>query len=222
MGYTKEPKIDVLDGGIQRFAMSGLSKERKDEAVNEEILLGKYTGEFFIKTKDGVVISTDILNRLKSSTDSTIRLAEASGMTGELYKIDFENLTLPAHVDYSVNIVENEPIELPKETTKILLNLDFDEYDIIGSDVKPVSTNANVDVNLIISKTDGTNVETHFSKTIQVINQSVLEINKEIPVLDITNISISSIVINKDSKVYNADYTERTIILHNLFVSINK
>ena len=49
---------------LQRFAISGLSKERKDEAINEEILLGKYTGEFFIKSKDGVIISTDILNRL--------------------------------------------------------------------------------------------------------------------------------------------------------------
>ena len=46
-----------MDDLIQRFAISALSRERKDEAVNEEILVGKYTGEFFIKSKDGVVIS---------------------------------------------------------------------------------------------------------------------------------------------------------------------
>ena len=69
---------------LQRFAISGLSKERKDEAINEEILLGKYTGEFFIKSKDGVIISTDILNRLKSSTENAIRYAESAGMVGYL------------------------------------------------------------------------------------------------------------------------------------------
>jgi hypothetical protein len=74
-----------LEELLQRFAVSGLSRERKDEAVNEEILIGKHTGEFFIKTKDGVVISTDILNRLKASTDNAIRLAELSGITGDLY-----------------------------------------------------------------------------------------------------------------------------------------
>lgn len=120
-----------LEELLQRFAVSGLSRERKDEAVNEEILIGKHTGEFFIKTKDGVVISTDILNRLKASTDNAIRLAELSGITGDLYKVDFDQLVLPNHVDYSVNIIEGEPIELPIETKKILLNLDLDEYDIL-------------------------------------------------------------------------------------------
>lgn len=222
MGYTKEPKIDILDGGIQRFAMSGLSRERKDEAVNEEILLGKYTGEFFIKTKDGVVISTDILNRLKSSTDSAVRYAEASGMTGEIYKIDFENLLLPSHIDYSINMVTNEPISLPKETSKLLLNLDLDEYDIIETDAKPVHTNAMVYITVSISKTDGSIIEKQFGKSLQVINQSVLDLEKDTPASEITNISISSIVINKDDTVYNTGAYERAIILHNLFVSINK
>ena len=38
-----------MDDLIQRFAVSALSKERKDEAVNEEILVGKYTGELNLK-----------------------------------------------------------------------------------------------------------------------------------------------------------------------------
>ena len=110
-----------LEELLQRFAVSGLSRERKSEAVNEEILIGKHTGEFFIKTKEGVVISTDILNRLKASTDNAVRIAELSGITGELYRVDFENLILPNHVDYSVNIIEGEPIELPIDSKKVLL-----------------------------------------------------------------------------------------------------
>ena len=140
---------------IQRFAVSALSKERKDEAINEEILIGKYTGEFFIKTKDGVVVSTDILNRLKSSTDSAIRRAESAGMIGNLFHLDFDNLVLPTHVDYSVNIIETEPIDLPVNIKKVLLNIDFDEYDIIGDNIKPISTNANVKINFNISLANG-------------------------------------------------------------------
>ena len=96
---------DILSNTLQRFAISALSKERKNEAVNEEILVGKYTGEFFIKTKDGVVISTDVLNRLKTSTESAIRCAESTGISGSVFKIDFDNLVLPSHIDYSTNII---------------------------------------------------------------------------------------------------------------------
>ena len=61
-----------LDELVQRFAISALSKERKDEALNEEIMVGKYTGEFFIKSKDGIIISTDVLNRLNASSNTLL------------------------------------------------------------------------------------------------------------------------------------------------------
>ena len=58
---------EAINELIQRFAISALSRERKHEAVNEEIMVGKYTGEFYIKTKDGVILSADILNRNKTN-----------------------------------------------------------------------------------------------------------------------------------------------------------
>lgn len=217
-----DEKKDILDGSIQRFAISGLSKERKDEAVNEEVLMGKYTGEFFIKTKEGVVISTDILNRLKSSTDSAIRFAESAGMTGDIFRVDFDNLITPAHIDYSVNILATEPIELPNDSKKILLNIDFDEYDIINDTVKPVNTNAVVNVTISISKSTGETLEVQVNKSLQSINQSVIEINKDNQVDEILAITISNITVIKDNDIINPEYTDRTIILHNLFLSINK
>ena len=122
---------ETTQESLQRFAISGLSKERKDEAVNEEILLGKYTGEFFIKTKDGIIISTDILNRLKASTENAIRYAESNGMVGEVFKIDFDNIDLPCHIDYNVNVIGNEFIDIGK-CNEFLINLDYDEFDIIA------------------------------------------------------------------------------------------
>lgn len=206
-----------LEELLQRFAVSGLSRERKDEAVNEEILIGKHTGEFFIKTKDGVVISTDILNRLKASTDNAIRLAELSGITGDLYKVDFDQLVLPNHVDYSVNIIEGEPIELPIETKKILLNLDLDEYDILEDTAKPVNTEAMVRVIVEIALGNGETNTIEIQQSIQNINYYPIELSYE----NMISIVISEIVIEKEEKEYNIGATDRTVLMHNLFVAVN-
>lgn len=206
-----------LEELLQRFAVSGLSRERKDEAVNEEILIGKHTGEFFIKTKDGVVISTDILNRLKASTDNAIRLAELSGITGDLYKVDFDQLVLPNHIDYSVNIIEGEPIELPIETKKILLNLDLDEYDILEDTAKPVNTEAMVRVVVEIALGNGETNTIEIQQSIQNINYYPIELSYE----NVISIVISEIVIEKEEKEYNIGATDRTVLMHNLFVAIN-
>ena len=206
-----------LEELLQRFAVSGLSRERKDEAVNEEILIGKHTGEFFIKTKDGVVISTDILNRLKASTDNAIRLAELSGITGDLYKVDFDQLVLPNHVDYSVNIIEEEPIELPISTKKVLLNLDLDEYDILEETAKPVNTEAMVKVVVEIALGNGEINTIEIQQSIQNINYYPIELKYE----DVISIVISGIVVEKEEKEYNIGATDRTILMHNIFVAIN-
>lgn len=206
-----------LEELLQRFAVSGLSRERKNEAVNEEILIGKHTGEFFIKTKDGVVISTDILNRLKASTDNAIRLAELSGITGDLYKVDFDQLVLPNHIDYSVNIIEGEPIELPIETKKILLNLDLDEYDILEDTAKPVNTEAMVRVVVEIALGNGETNTIEIQQSIQNINYYPIELSYE----NVISIVISEIVIEKEEKEYNIGATDRTVLMHNLFVAIN-
>lgn len=206
-----------LEELLQRFAVSGLSRERKHEAVNEEILIGKHTGEFFIKTKEGVVISTDILNRLKASTDNAVRIAELSGITGDLYRVDFENLILPNHVDYSVNIIEGEPIELPADSKKILLNLDLDEYDIFEEAAKPVNTEANVKVILEIALGNGEVNTLEVAHSIQNINYYPIELNYE----NVISIVLTSIIIEKEDVIYNIGYTERAILLHNLFVAIN-
>ena len=206
-----------LEEMLQRFAVSGLSRERKDEAVNEEILVGKYTGEFFIKTKDGVVVSTDILNRLKASTDNAVRVAELCGIIGDLYKIDFDQLVLPNHVDYSVNIIEGEPIELPFDTKKVLINLDLDEYDILENTARPVNTEANVKVAIEIATGNGKINTLEIIQSIQNINYYPIEINYD----DVVNVVITDIVIEKENKEYNVGYTDRTVLLHNIFVAIN-
>ena len=206
-----------MDDLIQRFAVSALSKERKDEAVNEEILVGKYTGEFFIKSKDGIIISTDVLNRLKSSTDNAIRVAESVGMVGNLYKLDFDNLPMPLHVDYDVNLIEGEPIRVDGECKSLLFNIDFDEFDIIGDVVKPVNSDAMVKINIELML-NGVIELFEIEKSIQSINQTIIDFKDYV---GIQYVEIKNISINKDEVIFNDNVVDRTIILHNLFMSVN-
>ncbi len=201
------------DEMIQRFAISALSKERKDEAVNEEILVGKYTGEFFIKSKEGVVLSTDIMNRYNASCETAIRIAKSLGMAGELYHLEFDNIPMPCNIEYETNIISTEPIRI-ENCKSLLFNFDFDEFDIVGSEIRQVSTEANVRLVVEVIAPNGFVTETLIEKSIQAINFSVLKFEGQ-------GINIKSIEIIKDNNVFNNNAIDRTIILHNMFVSVN-
>lgn len=202
---------EALNEMAQRFAVSALSRERKGEALNEEIVAGKYTGEFYIKSKDGVVLSADILNRRKAATDNAIRIAEFIGMTGDMFKIDFELIDLPNHIDYESNIVEGEPIALPEGSTALLLNLDLDEYDISGDTFKPIHSHGKVKI--VLSAGD---IAKEIVEDLEVINYTM------IPLEGLEgNIKITEISIEQDKTVFNPESNGRTILLHNVFVTVN-
>jgi hypothetical protein len=205
---------EALSDMIQRFAISALSRERKGEALNEEIIAGKFTGEFYIKSKDGVVLSADILNREKAATDNAIRIAELVGMTGRLFKVDLEGMTLPNHVDYSTNIVFDDPISIPDGCKDILINLDLDEYDILGDSFKPVHSEGKVKI--VISNNDQ---EIVVEKDLRNINYSLISL-KDFSVNN--NLKITEITIEQDENVFNVSSIGRTILLHNIFITVNE
>jgi hypothetical protein len=202
---------DALRDLIQRFAISALSRERKHEALNEEILVGKYTGEFYIKSKDAVVMSADIMNRMKASTDEAIRVAELLSMTGEIYNVELQNHVLPDHVDYNINILQNDVIELPNDSKEILLNLDIDEYDII--DGKPNIVHSEGNVKLLFEIVVNGVVKYHrVDKNLANINVSLIPLEFE----NISSIKLIELVIS------NTGGDNRALLLHNMFVSVNK
>lgn len=224
MGFIRSCPVDSqqklsLDDLLQRFAISALSKERKEEAITEEILVGKYTGEFFIKSKDNVIISADILNRLKCATEAAIKSAESIGMVGDLYRLDFDNIQTPTHVDYNVNLIENEHIEINEKCKYLLFNFDFDEFDVIGDTVAPVNTDAMVQITVEVLVEGGNKIEFVVEKSIQSINHTKIDLKKY---YNMISVEIKNITINKDDVIFNDNANYRTIILHNIFMTINK
>ena len=200
---------------IQRFAISALSRERKAEALNEEILVGKYSGEFYIKTKEGIVLSADIMNRANASSAEAIRIAELVGMTGEIYHVDFDNIVLPGFIDYGTNILQQEPVELPIDAKELLFYLDLDEYKLEGDDVRLIHTEGAVKIILEVIE-DGVKKYMRIDKNLSNINFY------QIP-LDNLNGKVSSIKIR--DLVINADANfgaNCAVLLHNLYVTVNK
>jgi hypothetical protein len=197
---------------IQRFAISALSRERKAEALNEEILVGKYSGEFYIKTKEGMVLSADIMNRAKAATNEAVRIAELVNMTGEIYHVDFENLVLPGFIDYDVNILQQEPIDLPVDTKELLIHLDLDEYNVVGNDPQLIYTEGEVKVIIEVIE-DGVERQVQIDKVLSNINFNIIPLELT---GDVSSIKIIDITIGKDDNIDNS-----TILLHNLFVTIN-
>lgn len=198
---------------IQRFAISALSRERKAEALNEEILVGKYSGEFYIKTKEGIVLSADIMNRAKAATNEAVRIAELVGMTGDIYHVDFENIVLPGFVDYEDNILQQEPINIPVDAKELLIHLDLDEYNILNGDPQLIHSDGNVKI-LIEIVEDGVTRYVRVDKDLSSINfnRIPLELKGKVSSIKIMNITIG--------KAANIG-ANNTILLHNLFVTIN-
>ena len=198
---------------IQRFAISALSRERKAEALNEEILVGKYSGEFYIKTKEGIVLSADIMNRAKAATNEAVRIAELVGMTGDIYHVDFENIVLPGFVDYDDNILQQEPINIPVDAKELLIHLDLDEYNILNGDPQLIHSDGNVKI-LIEIVEDGITRYVRIDKDLSSVNfnKIPLELKGKVSSIKIMNITIG--------KAANIG-ANNTILLHNLFVTIN-
>lgn len=208
MKENKARKSDILDNGIQRFAVSGLSKERYDEAVAEEILVDKKTGEFLLNTLDEVLISNDSLSRFKASFDNAVWMAKQVGLCGNIYQVEIDDIDMPSEIPYNTNIL-NEPIVVASTNKKILFNFDLNEY--IVQDAKAITLNNECTVTVDIQQGGKT-------KTVEL---SLGDMNSSI--IDLTNFSSGEIHVNSITFNEHVDYIGISkLILHNVFLTINK
>lgn len=188
---------DVLENGIQRFAISGLSKNRSDEAVNEEILLDKYTGEFLIKNKDGVVISNDYLSRRSSTMNVVSMIADRSNIGGDLYEIDIDDIHLPSKLDYNINIL-NDDLVLENNIRKILLYLDIDEYVGTNNIAVPENVCGKAKIDIEIGMDDGVTNTMTITKDVNVLNNFVINLKETVGNKTVNSLKIKSIVFTRD------------------------
>lgn len=208
MNTNELRKPDILDNGIQRFGVSGLSKERYDEAVAEEILVDKKTGEFLLNTLDEVLISNDSLGRFKASFDNAVWMAKQVGLCGNIYQVEIDDIEMPSEIPYDTNIL-NEDIVINESNTKLMFNFDLNEY--IVQDAKAITLNNECSVEIIVEQGGET----------KTTDLSLGNINNT--VIDLTEFSYGEIHVKSIKFNEHVDYIGISkLILHNVFLTINK
>ena len=201
-------KPDILDNGIQRFAVSGLSKERYDEAVAEEILVDKNTGEFLLNTLGEVLISNDSLGRFKASFDNAVWMAKQVGLCGNIYQVEIDDIDMPSEIPYDTNIL-NEDIVIDGANKKLMFNFDLNEY--IVQDAKAITLNNECTVTIDIVQ-GGKTKSTKLSLG-----------NMNAAVIDLTGFGSGEIHVKSIKFNEHVDYIGISkLILHNVFLTINK
>lgn len=213
------PEIDQnteFGGGaiINRFAISGLSKKYNEQALPEEIMVEKSTGEFLIKTTDGITISYDAISRRRSTITDATECATTQNMIGNMYELSLEEYNLPAIVPYDENILANS-ISLKQNLTKVLFYIDIDE--IIKNNIAEVSENTpNVEISLRCG-TSSVFEEIVIEKSLNIFNNTIINIADYVQRPDSQyNVVLSGIKFKKNE----ANESETFIILHNMMVSI--
>lgn len=110
---------------LNRWALSALSKSRKSESQNEEIMIDKSTGEFLIKTLDGYVISYDSLNRLKNHINTVTANANNFRIQGDMFSLEIPEIEFPNVVWGDTNLLSG-PLLLKTSLKKVLISIDMD------------------------------------------------------------------------------------------------
>lgn len=200
---------------LNRFAISFLSKEYADQALLEEVMIDKRTGEILIKTPNDMVISYDSIARRRSTITDATDCAMTQNMIGNMYELSLEEYDLPAIVPYNENILANS-ISLKQNLSKVLFYIDIDEIVEGEASAQVSESDPTVEINLRCG-TGSVFEEITIEKTLNVFNNTVIKIADYVQrPASSYNVVLSSI---KFKKVGNEN-VDTFLILHNMMVSI--
>jgi len=181
-----------------RIAISLLSRENKADALPEEVMIHKTTGQILIKTTAGDIISFDSLNRIKSHIDNTTTTCLNLDIRGDMSSIEISETELPSIISYDTNILTNSIILYQnKEFAKTILSIDLDCIKLSDtSSLTGFDPIANID--FVFTKT-GVTKTFNIQLPISDLNQTVID---HIAFLD-SGESLGDFIISLDSIKFN-------------------
>lgn len=200
---------------LNRFAISALSKKYKDQALNEEIMVDKTTGEFLIKSPNGTLMSFDAINRRRSTINDATDYALMQNMYGNMYEVKIDGLILPEPVAYDTEIL-SEPVTLKSNLKKVLFFIDLDEI-VVDGDVGEATENEPIVTIKILCKAAGKSKEITIQKELKDINNNVIDVASNI---NFGNSSYTTRIESLSFKKNTSDNVNSVLILQNLIVSL--
>ena len=209
-----------------RFGISLLSKERFNEAYNEEVMIDKFTGEVLIKSKDGDVVSYNYNSRLKSQLSAIKLTANNMSVYGDIVSIEMDDVVAPFTMEYEKNYIST-PIVLPYHNCKkILFNADIDPITISNIGLSHDMNNMLVELSLSLLYNDNsTTAPVTISSHLNEFNSKVLTLNDNsifnlAPLKQVSGIRINSFIIKNIVMDYNGQITAHTHTIRPIFNSL--
>jgi hypothetical protein len=111
-----------------RFAISMLSKSRKAEAINEELMVDKSTGEILIRGVAGEYVSYNRLARFESHINRVTEICHRHNFLGKVYSLELDDYDTPMAIPETTNLLAsgNQVLSLNKKLRTLYLSLDLD------------------------------------------------------------------------------------------------
>jgi len=198
-----------------RFAVSALSRSRKEEALNDEIMIHKPIGQLLMKRPDGVIVSHDSISRFNMHRKSLENNYANIGITGDLYVIELDNVDLPSEVQESTNILST-PVEISTGVNKLLLSLDLDCLEVVGGELVELIDYPDIKIDFSFVEEGEPSID--FSKVIPAnkLSSTVIDLSEELVedvedmIATITSITIEPNPANENKTV---EYFLHSILL---------
>lgn len=206
-----------------RFAITGLSRENKANAYNEEILIEKNTGQFLIKNKAGQIISYDSLARLNEHINKMTYNAENVGIKGSLNEIELDHLELPYFVENNIDLIKSNTfvVATKARNVKLLLSVDLEKL-TTGSVLKLATTPAQIIIAFEARNKTNSAVVGKFTVTTDTDKLPTLLIQPE---LKLTGVSDKTVLDNCNLLITSVKAVAPTtpavrLLLHSMLIAI--
>jgi hypothetical protein len=199
-----------------RYAVSLLDKSRKSEAIDQEVLINKLTGEILVKSAAGIFISYNKIAKFDAHIKDVTTLCHGLNFLGNMYELEFDNIDLPNVVEEDINLLSGATTFSADVLTKILISVDLDSLRIDAGEAKRLDTQPTItiDMTLATNITDG-GITYGIVRTLPLDSSNITIFNVDYPEADPGDVvdytaTINSIYITRDPS--NASDTLRFVL----------
>lgn len=166
---------------ITRFAISGLSRQMKGDALKEEIVVDKVTGSFYIRTPEGDLISYDDQSRKNLHIAALDARSLAYGIRSSIQDVILDTV-LPAKVTSAAELLPTPLVVSGASFKQLMVSVDADK--LVAADLQEAYNNGSLNVKLVFSletTTGGNKWQVTFNDTIETLAKTVFQLEGLVP-----------------------------------------
>lgn len=204
MNDTGNKTIDEIGGLGDRFAISALYKDNRDNALPGELMCNEVTGSSLLKREDGTIVSNDEIIRLDYHIERAyINCVYLGYRNKEIVSLEFDNIDLPRDINFGENILVEGDLLVDNINGSLLISLDIDTTIAINN----IMTQSNLIPTIIINYT-----EDNVIKTLEMPVNHLL--TKPIKI-ETNELTINSITLKRN---VNDTTNETRVVLHSILI----